>query len=76
VVEEGKELSNIKGKNTHVVLFEPSHPDKMSEVYAHIYCGSLVNTPKLMRVKEVISWQVELKSIANSFFNEFACGIE
>jgi len=76
VVEGGEELSDIKDKNAHVALFEPSYPDKISEVYAYICCRLLVNTPKLMRVKEVISWQVKLKSIANSFFDEFAHGIK
>jgi len=32
VVEGGEELSDIKGKNAHVALSEPSHPDKMSKV--------------------------------------------
>ena len=55
VVEGGEKLSNIKGKNAHVVLSEPSCPDEMSEVYTCICCGSLENTPELMRVKKVIS---------------------
>jgi len=59
-----------------MALFELTRSDKMSEVYSHICCGSLANTPKLMRVKEAISWQVELKPIADGFLNEFACGVE
>jgi len=55
VVEGREELSNIKGKNTHMTLFEPTYPNKMSEVYSCICCGSLANTPKLMRVEETIS---------------------
>ena len=54
MVKGGEELSNIKGENACVALSEPSCPDKISEVHTHICCGSLVNTPKLMRVKEVI----------------------
>jgi len=54
MVEGEEELSNIKGENACVALSEPSCPDKMSEVHARICCGSLANTPKLMRVKEVI----------------------
>jgi len=55
VVEEREKLSNIKGKNAHVALSKPTHPDEMSEVYTHICCGSLANTSKLMRVEEAIS---------------------
>jgi len=55
VVEGREKLSDIKGKNTCVALSKPTYPDEMSEVYAYIYCGSLVNTPKLMRVEEAIS---------------------
>jgi len=55
VVEGREELSDIKGKNTRMVLSKPTHPDKMSEVYSHICCGSLANTPKLMRVEEAVS---------------------
>jgi len=55
VVKGREELSDIKGENTYVALFEPASPDKMSEVYSHIYCGSLPDTPKLMRVKEAIN---------------------
>jgi len=45
VVEGEEELSDIKGKNTHMALSELSRPDEMSEVYAYICCGLLVNTP-------------------------------
>jgi len=55
VVEGREELSDIKGKNTRMVLSKPTHPDKMSKVYSHICCGSLANTPKLMRVEEAVS---------------------
>jgi len=55
VVEGREKLSDIKGKNTCVALLKPTHPDKMSEVYAYICCGSLANTSKLMRVEKAIS---------------------
>ena len=55
MVEGREELSDIKGKNTYIVLSEPTCSDKMSEVYSHICCGSLANTPKLMRVEEAVS---------------------
>ena len=76
MVKGREELSNIKGENAHVVLSEPASPDKMSEVYSHICCGSLLNTPKLVRVEEAISWQVELKPIADGFLDKFSHGIE
>jgi len=53
-LREGKKLSDIKGENTRVALSEPASPDKMSEVYSHICCGSLPDTPELMRVEEAI----------------------
>jgi len=55
VIEGREELSDIKGKDAHVVLSEPACPNKMSEVYSRICCGSLANTSKLMRVEEAIS---------------------
>jgi len=55
VVEGREKLSDIKGKNAYMALSKPIHPDEMSEVYTCICCGSLMNTPKLMRVKEAIS---------------------
>jgi len=54
VVKRRKELSNIKGKNTHVALSEPTRPDKMSEIYSCVCCGLLPDTPKLMRIDEAI----------------------
>jgi len=54
VVKRREELSNIKGKNACVALSEPASPDKMSEVYSCICCGTLLDTPKLMRVEEAI----------------------
>jgi len=54
VVKGREELSDIKGKNTHVALSEPASPDKMSEVYSCICCGLLPDTSELMRVKEAI----------------------
>jgi len=76
MVKRREELSDIKGENAHVALSEPASPDKMSEVYFRICCRLLPNTPKLMRVEEAISWQVELKPIADGFLNEFARGVE
>jgi len=54
VVERRKELSNIKGKNARIALSEPASPNKMGEVYSRIYCGSLLDTPELVRVEEAI----------------------
>ena len=54
MVKRREELSDIKGENTHVALFEPASPDKMSEVYSYICCGSLPDTPELMRVEKAI----------------------
>jgi len=54
VVKGREELSDIKGENTRVALSEPASPDKMSEVYSCICCGSLLDIPELMRVKEAI----------------------
>jgi len=54
VVEGREELSNIKGENTRVALSEPASPDKISEVYFCICCGSLLDTPELMRVEKAI----------------------
>jgi len=69
VVKRRKELSDIKDENARMALSEPASPDKISEVYSYICCGSLPNTPELVRVKE-------LKPIADGFFNEFSCGVE
>ena len=76
MVKGREELSDVKGKNAHVALSEPTRPDKMSEIYSCVCCGSLPDTPKLMRIDEAIGWQLELKSIANDFLDEFACGVE
>ena len=76
MVKGRKELSNVKGKNTCVALSEPTSPDKMSEVYICICCGSLPDTPKLMRVDEAIGCQLELKPITDDFLDEFARGVE
>jgi len=54
VVKGREELSDIKGENAHVALFELASPDKMSEVYSCICCGLLPDTPELMRVEEAI----------------------
>jgi len=54
VVKGGKELSDVKGKNTRVALSEPASSDKMSEVYAHVCCGLLPDAPELMRIDEAI----------------------
>ena len=76
MVKGREELSNIKGENARVVLSEPASPDKMSEVYSRICCGSLLDTPELMRVEEAIGWQLELKPIADGFLDEFACSVK
>ena len=54
MVKGREELSNAKGENAHMTLSELTSPDKMSEVYSHICCGSLLDTPKLMRIDEAI----------------------
>jgi len=54
VVKRGKELSDVKDKNAHVALSEPTSPDKMSEVYTRVCCESLPDAPKLMRIDEAI----------------------
>jgi len=54
VVKGGKELSNVKGKNAHVALSKSTSPDKMSEEYTHVCCGSLPDAPKLMSIDEAI----------------------
>jgi len=54
VVKGGKELSDIEGKNARVALSEPASPDKMSEVYTCVCCGSLPDAPELMRVDEAV----------------------
>ena len=76
MVKGKEELSDIKGENTRVALSEPASPDKMSEVYSRICCGSLLDIPELMRVKEAIGWQVELKPITNGFLDEFAHSVK
>ena len=55
MVKEREELSDIKGENACVALSEPASSNKMSEVYSCICCGSLLNTPELVRVEEAIS---------------------
>jgi len=55
VVKGREELSDIKGENARVTLSEPASLDKISEVYSRICCGSLPDTPELMRVDEAIS---------------------
>jgi len=59
-----------------MALFEPSCPNEVGEIYACVHCRSLANTTELMRVEEAIGWQMELKSVADNFFNEFASGVE
>jgi len=54
VVKGREELSDIKGEDARVALSEPASPNKMGEVYSHICCGSLPDTPELMRVKEAV----------------------
>ena len=54
MVKGGKKLSDVKGKNARVALSEPASPDKMSEIYTRICCGSLPYAPKLMRVDEAV----------------------
>ena len=54
MVKRREELSNIKGKTARMTLSEPASPDKMSKVYFCICCGSLPDTPELMRVDKAI----------------------
>jgi len=54
VIKGGKELSDVKGKNACVALSELTSPDKMSEVYTCVCCGSLPDAPELMRIDEAI----------------------
>ena len=54
MVKGREELSDIKDENTRVALSEPASPNKMGEVYSCICCGSLLDTPELMRVEEAI----------------------
>jgi len=54
VVKGGKELSDVEGKNARVALSELASPDKMSEVYTRVCCGSLPDAPELMRVDEAV----------------------
>ena len=59
-----------------MVLFEPFRPNEVGEIYAYVYCRLLANTTELMRVEKAIGWQIELKSIADNFFDEFASDVE
>ena len=76
MVKGREELSDVKGENARVALSEPASPNQMGEVYSCICCGLLPDTPELMRVKEAVGWQVELKPIADDFLDEFAHRVE
>jgi len=54
VVKGRKELSDIKGQNARVALSKPASPNKMGKIYSRICCGSLPDTPELVRVKEAV----------------------
>jgi len=54
VVKGREELSDIKGENARVALSELASPNKMGEVYSRICCGSLPDTPELVRVEEAV----------------------
>ena len=54
MVKGREELSDIKGENARMALSEPASPNKMGEVYSRICCGSLPDTPGLVRVEEAI----------------------
>jgi len=59
-----------------MVLFELFCPNEVGEIYACVHCRLLANTTELIRVEKAIGWQIELKSIADNFFDEFASDIE
>ena len=44
MVKRGKELYNVKGNNAHVISFEPSYPDEVSQVKTCIDCCPLPDT--------------------------------
>ena len=64
-------MCNIKSNDTSIILFEPLSSNKVSEVDASVYCGPLSNAPKLIQIKESISYHMKLELIANGFLNEF-----
>jgi len=76
MIKRRKKLHDIKSNDTSMTLFELTSSNDMSKVYAGVYCRPLSDAPKLIRIKESISYHMELETIADSFLNKFACHVK
>ena len=76
MIKRRKELRNIEGNNTSMTLFKPPSLDEVSEVDAGIGCGPLPDAPKLIQIKESITYHMELETVADGFLNEFTCCVK
>jgi len=59
-----------------MTLFEPPSSDEVSEIDVGIGCGPLPDAPKLVRIKESISYHMELEIVTDGFLNEFTCCVK
>jgi len=71
VIERREKLHDIKSNDTSMTLFEPPSSNKVSEVNASICCRPLPDAPKLIQIKESVTYHMKLEPIADGFLNEF-----
>jgi len=76
MIQERKELHDIKHYDTGMVLLEPPCMNKVDEVNASIGYGPLSNAAKLIWVQETIIYHVKLESIADDFLDELASSVK
>ena len=76
VIQEGKELSNVKCQSTHSEVFNPLWSNNMSKCNLYIHGRSLFETSELTRKNKAVGNHMELKTFSNHFFEEFSNCIE
>jgi len=69
IVEQGEKLGNIKSKGASWQIFDPPYVNKVSQYYACISCGLILESTKLALMDEVVGDCLKLEPIANYFFD-------
>ena len=73
MIEQGKELGNVKGKGASRQILDLLHVNEMSQ---HDVCISHRLGLELVLMNEVVGDHLELEPFANNFFDQLAQGVK
>ena len=69
-------MGNVKCQSTCHVILDPSSTDEIYKDNASIGSQLLFQFTQLTWINEIVGYQLELKSIADNFFNKFSYSIK